>query len=153
MATNTFPVTVNYDIRVEDAIKAGRYNWTNVASENFPSKRKGTAEMEIILIHFNREIGSDEAIREFDKQGLRPVELLELLAFGAKYPDVQREFSVVALGSVCRIRVAAAPARASAGLAPGVTWVSTGLVTGGVAVAVSRLKFETLNLKGGDVYG
>jgi len=99
---NTYPVTVNYDLPVEDAVKAGKYDWmnSNVSSKNFPSKRKGTAEEEIVLVHFNRKIDSDEAVRELGKMGLRPAELPELLAFGAKYPDVQREFPVVALGSI-----------------------------------------------------
>ena len=34
--------------------------------------------------------------------GLRPANLPELLAFGAKYPKKQREFPIVALGSVWR---------------------------------------------------
>ena len=88
---NAFHLTVNYDLNVEAAVKAGNYDWTNkdISSKNFPSKRKGTADVELILVHFNRYVESDEAIRELDKQGLRPAELPELLAFGAKYLDVQ----------------------------------------------------------------
>jgi len=99
---SAFPVVVNYDQSVEVAVKAGKYGWSNsdITTKHFPSQRKGTAEIEIILVHFNRAIESDEAVRELDKQGLRPAELPELLAFGAKYPDVQREFPVIALGSV-----------------------------------------------------
>ncbi|HEY4476338.1 MAG TPA: hypothetical protein VI954_02465, partial [Candidatus Paceibacterota bacterium] len=52
------------------------------------------------LVQFNRYISTDEALRELDKVGMRPAELHELLAFGEKYPDVQREFPIVALGSV-----------------------------------------------------
>ncbi len=101
---NIFTVTVNYDLNVEDAVKAGKYNWTNsdVTSKNFPSKRKGAAELEIILVHFNRDMGSDDVLRELDKQGLRPAELPEGLVFGGKYPDIQREFPVIILGSVWR---------------------------------------------------
>lgn len=97
-----YAITVNYDRSVEDGVRAGHYDCSNpdITSCHFPSSRKGMAEQKIVLVHFNREIGSDEAIRELDKQGLRSAELPELLAFGAKYPDVQREFPVVALGSV-----------------------------------------------------
>ena len=42
---------------------------------------------------------SDAVLRELDKRGLRAAELRELLAFGEKYPHVQREFSIAALGS------------------------------------------------------
>lgn len=38
---------------------------------------------------------------ELDRRGLRPATIEELLAFGAAYPDKQREFSIIALGSVC----------------------------------------------------
>ncbi len=100
----SYPVTVNYALSAEDAVKAGKYDWTNnnITSKNFPSKRKGTTEAEIVFVHFNREIESDDVLRELDKQGLRPAELPEGLAFGAKYPDIQREFPVVILGSVWR---------------------------------------------------
>ncbi len=100
----SYAVSVNYDLSVEDAVKAGKYDWMddNITSKNFPSKRKGTAEAEIILVHFNRSMDPDDVIRELDKQGLRPAELPEGLAFGAMYPDIQREFPVVILGSVWR---------------------------------------------------
>ncbi|HUC01582.1 MAG TPA: hypothetical protein VMA75_01625 [Candidatus Paceibacterota bacterium] len=97
-------VTVNYDLSVKDAIAAGRYDWKNddITAKNFPSKRKGTADLEIILVKFDDAMSSEGILRELDKQGLRAAELPELLAFGEKYPDVQREFPVVALGSVWR---------------------------------------------------
>jgi hypothetical protein len=99
---DAFVVTVNYGLTTEDAIEAGNYDWknNNITSKNFPSKRKGTVDIEIILVHFNHPIYSDEAIKKLDEQGLRSAELPELLAFGAKYPDIQRDFPVIALGSV-----------------------------------------------------
>ena len=101
---NTYLVTVNYDLSVKDAVKAGKYDWTkdDITTKHFPSKRVGIAEQKIILVHFNRDIKVDEAIRELDKMGFRPAELPELLALGAKYPDIQRDFPVIALGSVWR---------------------------------------------------
>jgi len=101
---NAFAVTVNYDLSVENAVKAGKYDWSNsdITTKNFPPKRKGKAGIELTLFHFNRSMESDEVVREFDKQGLRPAELPELLSFGAKYPDIQRDFPVVALGSFWR---------------------------------------------------
>jgi len=100
--SDIYAISANYDLSVEKAVKAGKYDWSNsdITTKHFPSSRKGAAELEITLVHFDREIDSDEAIRELDKMGLRPVELPELLALGAKYPDVQREFPVIALGSV-----------------------------------------------------
>jgi hypothetical protein len=103
-AGNTYPLSVDYGRSVEDGVKTGRYDWVNsgITSRNFPTKRKGTAEVAVELVHFNRYISTDEALRELDRMGYRPAELHELLAFGEKYPEVQREFPVVALGSVWR---------------------------------------------------
>ncbi len=95
-------VTVNYDLSVKDAIVAGHYDWKNddITGKNFPSKRTGTADLEIALVKFDDAMSSEDVLRELDKQGLRAAELPELLAFAEKYSDVQREFPVVALGSV-----------------------------------------------------
>jgi hypothetical protein len=100
-ALSTYPVTVNYDRSVEDGIAAGHYDWQNeeITSRKFPSSRTGTADLEIILVKFDDTMDSKAALRELDENGLRAAELSELLAFGEKYPDVQREFQVVALGS------------------------------------------------------
>jgi len=103
---NIYPISVDYERSVEDGRKAGRYYWSNpdITSRNFPTKRNGKAEVAVELIHFNRIVSTDEALCELDRIGYRPAELHELLAFGEKYPEVQREFPVVALGSVWRIR-------------------------------------------------
>ncbi len=103
-AENTFPLKVNYDLSVESLVAHGKYDWKNdnITSKNFPTTRKGTAELDIILVHLDRDVSTEEAIKELDKLGLRPAELQELLAFGAKYPDEQRKYPIVALGSVWR---------------------------------------------------
>jgi len=103
---DTFPVAVNYDLSVEEAILAGDYQavHTEITSKNFPSTRKGQAELEIVLVRFDHRMASEDVARELDEEGLRAAELPEFLAFGAKYPDVQRKFSVVGLGSVWRDR-------------------------------------------------
>lgn len=103
---NTYPLSVDYGRDVKDGVRAGRYDWTDsdITSHNFPTKQKGTAEIEVEFVHFNRYISTDEALRELDRMGYRPAELHELLAFGEKYPEVQREFPIVALGSVWKNR-------------------------------------------------
>jgi len=101
-AGNTYPLSVDYGRTVEDGVKAGRYDWVNsdITSRNFPTQRKGTAEVAVVLINFNRYVSTDEALRELDRMGYRPAELHELLALGEKYPEVQLNFPIVALGSV-----------------------------------------------------
>ena len=105
-AGNTYSVSVDFGMSVEDAVKLGRYDWANgdINSRNFPTTRSGKEEVVAELVHFNRAIPTEDALRELNRQGYRPAELRELLAFGEKYPDVQREFPIVALGSVWQDR-------------------------------------------------
>ena len=99
-----FPVAVNYDLSVEEAVNAGDYQavHTQITSKNFPSTRRGHADLEIVLVRFERRMASEDVVRELEEEGLRAAELPEFLAFGAKYPEVQRKFSVVGIGSVWR---------------------------------------------------
>ncbi len=99
---NVYRVKVNYDLPVEKVVKLGKYDWTDgdITSKHFPLKRSGTADVEIEIKHFNRKISSGEVIAELDTMGFRPAELHELGALGEQYPDSQREFPIIALGSV-----------------------------------------------------
>lgn len=96
-----FLFTVNYDLTVGEAVELGEYDGVNsdITQENFPTEKKGQATVEIALVHFGRDISTKGVLEEFDKRGLRPADDRVLLAFGAKYPEVQREFLVVSLGS------------------------------------------------------
>lgn len=101
-----FSLPVNYDRSIEEARKEGKYDWENsdITSKNFPTTRKGTADIVLHIRHFDREITSEKAIEEMDKLGLRPAETHELLALGAAHPDLQRQFPIIALGSVWQDR-------------------------------------------------
>ena len=102
----TFPLTVNYDLPVEEAIAAGDYQAVNadISTKNFSWAERGKAELEVTLVRFDQRMSSEMVIRGLEEEGLRPAELPELLAFGAAYPEVQRQFSVAGLGSVWRDR-------------------------------------------------
>ncbi len=99
-----FRVTVDYSQTLEQMIATGKYDWKNpdITAKHFPvsSSKSGTEEMAIELIKFDRDMQSDDVVCELDKMGLRPADLPELLAFGAKYPEKQHEFPIIALGSV-----------------------------------------------------
>lgn len=103
-----YTVTVNYDRTVEEMLEAGQYDWSNdnITADNFPlpNGKAGAEIIEVELIHFDRYISSEDAIAEMAKRGLRPATLAELLALGEQYPDLQREFPIVALGTVWRGR-------------------------------------------------
>jgi len=101
----TYLLSVDYERSVEDGVKASRYDWVNrdITNRNFPSKKgRGTAEVAVELVHFDRDISVLEALRELEENGYRPADLWELLAFGEKYPEVQIKFPVAALGSIYR---------------------------------------------------
>lgn len=104
-AQNIFSIVVDYSKSLAEMITSGNYDSKNsdITEENFPGKRnKGTEEVRLELIHLNRVISSKKALSEFDRMGFRAGTLPELLAFGAKYPDEQRKYPVVGLGSVSR---------------------------------------------------
>lgn len=99
---NIFRVTVDYTQSLAEMIAAGKYDWINpdITADNFPISGNDQVEVNLELIHFNRTMESDDVLKELDKAGLRPATIAELLAFGIKYPEKQREFPVVALGSI-----------------------------------------------------
>jgi hypothetical protein len=107
-ATVTAPrtITVDHSLTLEQMIAAGNYDWVNseITAECFPVKEGGTEELIPEIVHFGRDTPSSEAVVvELDKRGLRPGDHAELLAFGAAYPDEQRKYPIVALGSSAQV--------------------------------------------------
>jgi hypothetical protein len=98
----TYPVTIDYRKSLDEMVKAGRYGYTNpaITSEHFPIQGEGEVPTELVFVHFDRNIESDGAVAELNKMGLEPARLEHACAFGEKYPDVQKEFPIVFLGSV-----------------------------------------------------
>ena len=101
---NIFRVTVDYSRSLAEMIAAGKYDWSNsgITADHFPVKGEGVSEVELTLVHFNRFMSTDAVLKELAKTGFRPAKIEELLALGEKYHDLQREFPIVALGSVWR---------------------------------------------------
>jgi len=60
-------------------------------------------ELKVVLLHLDRVATSQEVLAEMERLGLRPATLAELLALGAKHPELQREFPIIALGSSCTL--------------------------------------------------
>jgi hypothetical protein len=107
-------ITVNYGKQLKTLIALGSYDWVNEHYEGltwgdwkepdgetpatFPSRR--TVETEVTLVHLDRYAKTSEVLAELDSRGLRPANVAELVSFGIDYPDVQREFPIVELGSL-----------------------------------------------------
>jgi len=106
-ATGDIELTDDYTKTVEQAVADGNYDWKNpsITAKNFPISPEMIGKkikVSTKLFHFNRDISSEDAISEMDKAGYRPATLMELLVLGFLFPELQRQFPVVALGSVWR---------------------------------------------------
>lgn len=102
MKKNILHILTNLSLK--DRIARGKYNWVNsdITEEHFPVDIPADYEAEYKLFNFSRSIGSEAAIAEMDKDGFRPATLAELLVIGETQPELQRQFPIIALGSVWR---------------------------------------------------
>jgi hypothetical protein len=118
--TNTYEVTVNYSQPLKKAVKVGGYDWVDryivqgvgisttqgsigkARAKSVGPKQRGQADVSIVLVEFNDDVTTDDVLAVLDQRGMRAATLPELLALGAKYPDLQRQFWIVALGSPYR---------------------------------------------------
>lgn len=95
---------------LEEMIAAGKYDWKNddITSKNFPITGTGKDEWEFELVHPNRDISTTDAQKETAK-GSDPAnpwmdaKIEHLLAYGEAFPETQRKFPIVALGSVAEV--------------------------------------------------
>jgi len=103
-AREIFTLVVDYGRSVKDGVKAGCYDCANpdITEGNFPAGKneQGKKEQSFTLYHFGKDMGSNGAIAKMQEDGKRPATLRELLAFGQAHPELQREFPIIALGSV-----------------------------------------------------
>ena len=102
LAENCYKAFVDYGQTLQQMIANGKYDYANsdITSGNFPMTGNGKQEVVVELVHFGRDMESDAVLKEFEARGLRAVTLPELLAFGSHNPEKQREFPIIALGSV-----------------------------------------------------
>lgn len=102
-STNEIKLVIDYTKTVEQVIADSNYDWKNsdINAKNFPVSPEMVGkkiEVSAKLFHFNRNISSDDAISKMDKAGYRPATLMELLFLGFLFPELQRQFPIVALG-------------------------------------------------------
>lgn len=102
LATGICRFAVDFGKTLEEMIAAGRYDWRNedITAARFPIIGTGMVTVDAKLFHFGKDMSSDAVERELKAAGYRAATIAELLAFGATFPEVQRQFPVVALGSV-----------------------------------------------------
>ena len=97
-----YRITVDNNLSMAEMITVGKYDWGNkdVNTKNFPMHGKGTTDLIIELVCFEKFMKFHDVLRELQSRDLRPGTLPELLAFGAKYPKKQLEFPILQVGSV-----------------------------------------------------
>jgi hypothetical protein len=100
-AENVLNILAN--ISLKDRINRGKYDWvtSHITEERFPIDVLADYSAEYKLFHFNRPIFSEDVIKEMEKEDFQPGTLAELLVLGETRPELQRQFPIVALGSVC----------------------------------------------------
>lgn len=109
-AENPDLLSVDYSQTFEQMIADGHYDWKNddITAKRFPLSGKGIEEMEFKEFHFDLDIESDDAKTRIEQEDRTnpwmPAKIEYLLAFGKKFPDKQRQYPIVALGSVCKVR-------------------------------------------------
>ena len=84
---------------INDLVKQGNYGWSNsdINDGNFQADEMHQAE--VILKHFDKDMSTEAVLKALDADGLRPATMSELLEFSSRYPELQKQFPIVALGS------------------------------------------------------
>lgn len=96
-----YPVVVDYGKSVDEMVLVGHYDQKNndINSWSFPIEGKGTVIVNLELVYFSKSVNSLDVWDYLEKNGMRPAKVEELLAFGATYPEIQRGFPIICLGS------------------------------------------------------
>jgi hypothetical protein len=94
--------TMVYDKSIDAAVHDGKYDYAvpQVSDKYFAAQTQARV-VDFRLVGFKEEVHSETAIIEMfaDEEYLQPATLPELLTFGSEFPDIQRKFPIVALGS------------------------------------------------------
>lgn len=100
--SKSYKITVDRSKPVDQLINEAKLNYVNssVTSENFPITDKGISKIDIKLINFSKATEFKEILRKVKKRNFVPISISELLAFSESFPEVQREFPIVAPGTV-----------------------------------------------------
>ena len=102
-------LSVDYSRSLETMIAAGQYDWKNddITAKKFPVQGSGVQQFEALLLHWDKGITSDDAIKSMagldEENPWQPGRIEHLLSFGEKYPGEQRKYPIIGLGSVARV--------------------------------------------------
>jgi hypothetical protein len=97
---------VDCTISLEEMISAGHYDWVNKSIDKrcFPIRNTGKEEWEFKVFDFDCYVSSESAVSRIENDDKnnpwQPAAIEHLLTYGARNPDEQRTFEIIALGSV-----------------------------------------------------
>ncbi len=103
-----YAVTVDYNVRLFDMIARGKYDYydPNIKAENFPINFSGRStigypktSIRVEMVHYNQSVNAEFVLSDLESRNMRPVNLAELLAFDAQYPN-RNPGSMMCLGSL-----------------------------------------------------
>lgn len=137
-------LSVDYSRSLEAMIVAGHYDWKNdnITAKRFPVVGKGIEQFKAKLFHFNRYVSPEQAVEAIKTDGWESGKIEHLLAFGEKYPEEQRRYPIIALGSDAKVNgLSGVPCldRLGAKRGLGLDWWGKDLYGGWRFLAVSKL--------------
>ncbi|MCX6744845.1 MAG: hypothetical protein NTX82_04950 [Candidatus Parcubacteria bacterium] len=104
-------VIVDYNLSLLDMIKAGRYDEDkDKIIERFKIEGEGQKKVQLVLVYPHHNTITNGVVKGacetsevhvgMRQLGLESAKIEHLLAFGSAYPDIQRQFPIVALNSI-----------------------------------------------------
>lgn len=99
-------LAIIFERTLKSAIIAGKYDWADndITESNFPTNKDlFNTKKDMALFHFNKAMSAENVVEKINEAGYSPATLMELLAIGEKFPEIQREFPVIAFGSSARL--------------------------------------------------
>jgi len=107
--SDIFIITVDYSQSLEQMITSGLYDWQNdnITAKRFPINGEGIVKYEARYFSFNHSISSENAVREIESADTTnpwlSAKIEHVLSHGKTFPEEQRKFPIIGLGSVAEI--------------------------------------------------
>ena len=107
IANGEIKLVVDYTKTLEETCACGGYDLVNsgIKAEDFPIPPEMVGkkiEVSARLFNFNCVVGSKNAIFAMNAAGYPPANIMELLALGILFPELQLYFPIIALGSIVK---------------------------------------------------
>jgi len=98
-------LSVDYSRTLEAMITACGYYWWNsdITAKRFLVRGEGIEQSEAKIFIVDRNMSSALIVEMIKAAGWDPSKVEHLIAFGEKYPEEQRKYPIIALGSVAKI--------------------------------------------------